>query len=86
MARGGPKTHAKCVQRGQIGRWSIKTNLKQLRRGAPDQSSPLMRRRTSKVLAEIENGRGRDAAADSERAPSAQLTGHVALDVVAGAA
>ena len=29
------------------------------------------------------NGRDRDAAADSERAPSAQLTGRVALDVVA---
>ena len=29
------------------------------------------------------NGRDRDATADSERAPSTQLTGHVALDVVA---
>ena len=28
------------------------------------------------------NGRDRDATADSERAPSAQFTGHVALDVV----
>ena len=33
---------------------SIKTKLKQLRRGAPDESRPLKRRRTSEVLAEIE--------------------------------
>ena len=32
------------------------------------------------------NGRDRDAAADSERAPSAKLTGNVALNVVAGVA
>ena len=47
---------------------SIKTKLKHLRRGAPDESRPLKRRR--------------DAAADSERAPSAKFAGHVALDVV----
>ena len=58
---------------------SIKTKLKHLRRGAPDESRPLKRRRTSEVLA----GRDRDAAADSACAPSAQLTGHVAPDVVA---
>ena len=37
--------------------WSLestKTKLKQLRRGAPDESRPLKRRRTSEVLAEIE--------------------------------
>ena len=33
---------------------SIKTKLKQLRRGAPDESRPLKRRRTSEVLVEIE--------------------------------
>ena len=33
---------------------SIKTKLKHLRRGAPDESRPLKRRRTSEVLAEIE--------------------------------
>ena len=33
---------------------SVKTKLKQLRRGAPDESRPLKRRRTSEVLAEIE--------------------------------
>ena len=33
---------------------SIKTKLKQLHRGAPGQSRPLKRRRTSEVLAEIE--------------------------------
>ena len=32
------------------------------------------------------NGRDRDTAADSEHAPSAQLTGHVAPNAVAGAA
>ena len=39
--------------------WSlerIKTKLKQLRRGAPDESRPLKRRRTSECLAEIETG------------------------------
>ena len=65
---------------------SIKTKLKQLRRGAPDESRPLKRRRTSEVVAEIEIGRDRDAVADSQRAPSAQLTGHVALNAVAGPA
>ena len=33
---------------------SIKTKLKQLRRGAPNESRPLKRQRTSEVLAEIE--------------------------------
>ena len=33
---------------------SIKTKLKQLCRGTPDESRPLKRRRTSEVLAEIE--------------------------------
>ena len=70
--------------------WSlenIKTKIKQLRRGAPDQSRPLKQRRTSEVLAEIYSAvRDRDAAADSERAPLAQLTGHVALNAVVGAA
>ena len=33
---------------------SIKTQIKQLRRGAPDQSRPLKRRQTSEVQVEIE--------------------------------
>ena len=33
---------------------SIKTKIKHLRRGAPDESRPLKRRRTTDVLAEIE--------------------------------
>ena len=33
---------------------SIKTKIKHLRRGAPDESRPLKRRRTTEVLAEIE--------------------------------
>ena len=33
---------------------SIKTKLKQLRRGAPDESRPLKRRQTSEVLAEVD--------------------------------
>ena len=45
------ENHARCVHCGQTGR---KTKLKHLRRGAPDQSRPLKRRRTSEVLAEIE--------------------------------
>ena len=64
---------------------SIKSKLKQLRRGAPDESRPL-KRRQSEVVGRDRNGRERDAAADSERAPSAQLTGHVALNAVARAA
>ena len=52
---------------------SIKTKLRQLRRGAPEESRPLKRRE-------------RDAAAESERAPSAKLGGNVALDVVASSA
>ena len=64
---------------------SIKTKLEQLRRGASDESRPLKRRRTSEVLAEIEAAvRDRGAAAVSERAPSAQLAGYVALNAMAG--
>ena len=33
---------------------SIKMKIKQMRRGAPDQSRPLKRRRTSEVFAKIE--------------------------------
>ena len=48
------ENHAKCVQCGQPVRWeSIKTKIKQLRRGAPDQSLPPMRQRTTEVVAEI---------------------------------
>ena len=54
---------------------SIKTKLKQLRRGTPKSFTSTER-----------NGRKRDNAADSERAPSAQLTGHVALNAVADVA
>ena len=58
---------------------SIKTKLKQLRRGAPSQSCPLKRRRTSEVLAEIET-------AVTETPRQTLRTGHVALRAVAGVA
>ena len=44
---------------------SINTKIKHLRRGAPDESRPLKRPRTTEVLAEIEGGRDRDAGACS---------------------
>ena len=77
------ENQAKCLQCGNI--WpleSIKTKLKQLRCGAPNESRPLKRRRTTAVWAEIEAAVN-ETPAGSEHAPSAQLTGHVALDVVA---
>ena len=48
------KPHEMRALRSDWSLESIKTKLKHLRRGAPDQSRPLKRRRTSEVLAEIE--------------------------------
>ena len=42
------------AMRSDLSLESIKTKIKQLHRGAPDQPSPLKRRRTTEVLAEIE--------------------------------
>ena len=50
----GRKPHEMRAMRPDWSLESIKTKLKQLRRGAPDESHPLERRRTSEVLAEIE--------------------------------
>ena len=50
----GRKPREMCAMRPDWSLESIKTKLKQLRRGAPDESRPLKRRRTSEVLAESE--------------------------------
>ena len=55
---------------------SIKTKLKQLRRGAPDESRPLKRRRTSEVLAEIEA-----AVTETPRQTLSVLRRHSSLDM-----
>ena len=59
---------------------SIKTKIKQQRRGAPDESRPLKWRRTSEVLAEIEM-----AVTETPRQTSSVLRRHT-LDVVARSA
>ena len=55
---------------------SIKTKLKQLRRGAPDESRSLKRRRTSEVLAEIET-----AVNEAPRQTLSVLRRHSSLDM-----
>ena len=55
---------------------SINTKIKQLRRGAPDQSRPLKRRRTSEVLAEIER-----AVTETPRQTLSVLRRHSSLDM-----
>ena len=55
---------------------SIKTKLKQLRRGAPDESRPLKRRRRSEVLAEIEA-----AVTETPRQTLSVLRRHSSLDM-----
>ena len=65
---------------------SIKTKIEQLRRGAPDQSRPLIRRRTSKVLAEIETAVTETPRQTLSVLRRQKLTGNVALNVVAGVA
>ena len=59
---------------------SIKTKIKQQCRGAPDQPRPLKRRRTTQVLAENETA---VTETPRQRALPTQLTGRVALDVLA---
>ena len=59
--------------------WSLestKTKLKHLRRGAPDQSRPLKRLRTSEVLAEIET-----AVTETPRRTLSVLRRHSSLDM-----
>ena len=46
----GPKPREMRALRSDWSLESIKTKIKQLRRGAPDQSRPLKRRRTTEVL------------------------------------
>ena len=77
--------HANCVRCGQTCRWRYQDE-------AQASASRCARRIPSAEAAANDgsvsrdwNGRDRDAA-DSERAPSAQLTGHVAPNAVAGAA
>ena len=70
------ENHAKCVQRGQTGRWSINTKIKQLRRGASDQRRPLKGRRTSEVLADIET-----AVTETPRQTLSVLRRHSSLDM-----
>ena len=55
---------------------SIKTKLKQLRRGAPDESRPLKRRRTSEVLVEIET-----AVNETPRQTLSMLRRHSSVDM-----
>ena len=57
-------------------RSSIKMKPKQLRRGAPDQSRPLERRRTSEVLAEVET-----AVTETPRQTLSVLRRHNSLDM-----
>ena len=64
---------------------SIDTKLKQLRRGAPDQSLPLTRRRTSEVVADTETAVNEGPRTDFEFALE-QLTDTVTLNAVAGVA
>ena len=58
---------------------SIKTKLKQLRRGAPDESRPLKRRRTSEVLVEIEA-----AVNETPRQTLSMLRRHSSVDMSPG--
>ena len=57
--------------------WSLETKLKQLRRGAPDKSRPLKRRRTSEVLAENET-----AVNEAPRQTLSVLRWHNSLDML----
>ena len=55
---------------------SIKTKIKKLRRGAPDKSRPLKRRRTTEVLTEIEV-----AVTETPRQTLSVLRRHSSLDM-----
>ena len=76
LENGVRKPHEMRALRSDWSLESIKTKLKHLRRGAPDQSRPRKRRRTSEVLAEIET-----AMTETPRQTLSVVRRHSSLDM-----